>query len=139
MWTIPPLFIVTLGREYFFHFVERRFDRDPTRSEKDGAFIAELLETVVSLKRNDYWFVHRESPDMRFQVGDPHRNWKRMRVVEVRESDLKVVPAPPRSASNSLDKIWAPVKASAEEQWITYEHSAAPSHELLETANSNLR
>eukprot|EP00622_Pseudochattonella_farcimen_P002489 FR737417.1.p1 GENE.FR737417.1~~FR737417.1.p1 ORF type:complete len:380 (+),score=42.96 FR737417.1:36-1142(+) len=62
-----------------------------------------------------------------------------MRVVEIRESDLKVIPAPPRSASNSFDRIWTPVKASAEEQWITYEHSAAPSHELLETANSNLR
>ena len=45
-WT-PPLVVVTLGRDYLFNYMARRFDRDANRAQKDGAFIAALVDNTL--------------------------------------------------------------------------------------------
>ena len=46
------------GRYYLFTFMGRKFDHEKGRVERDGAFIAALLDTS-SLRKGDYFYEHR--------------------------------------------------------------------------------
>ena len=84
---LPLLFVILFGREVITDTVVRRFDLDRNRAERDGAFVAELLESAGnSHELFDIWWIHRDAEDTRFPKFDHLRNWRQAVVVEVHEN-----------------------------------------------------
>ena len=90
----PPLVVFALGRDYVFNLMARRFDRDPKRAQRDGAFIAAVLDNSMEVCEGDIWWTHRDTPDLRYGENETRRNWREGRVVNLREDDFAVLPLP---------------------------------------------
>ena len=80
----PVLVLCALGKDRLFTIVARRLDRDASRREQDGAFVASLLNQC-QLTVGSTWWIRRESGDQdtAYPEGDPRRNWRKGTITEV--------------------------------------------------------
>jgi hypothetical protein len=109
---VPACMVFIVGRDNIFNFVARNFDRDPAQRERDGAFIASLLDSVPA-SIGDTWWVHHGQNDHRFPLHDPNRNWDKGMIVEVTSFDfvVKILPGI-RGPSVHAPSTWQSVRSS---------------------------
>lgn len=86
---LPILLVSVVSRDDLFGLMAKRFERDPYRKQRDGAFMASLLDRVTIQKGEDWW-VHHGRNDPRFGTFDPRRNWHRGKVVRIRSDSFLV-------------------------------------------------
>ena len=48
---LPPMIVLTFGHDMITDVIARRFDLDQRRQERDGSFIAELLESSAQVRQ----------------------------------------------------------------------------------------
>lgn len=95
--------LLACGPTQIFELTLNRFTRDALRAEKDGAFIAGLIdsEAVVS---GQVWWVHRPEgeEDLAFEPSDHRHRWRRGFVIETTETEFVVsLPKERRSVASS--------------------------------------
>eukprot|EP00929_Paragymnodinium_shiwhaense_P080717 TRINITY_DN4210_c0_g4_i1.p1 TRINITY_DN4210_c0_g4~~TRINITY_DN4210_c0_g4_i1.p1 ORF type:complete len:978 (+),score=45.26 TRINITY_DN4210_c0_g4_i1:128-3061(+) len=95
---IPILLMVIVGRRQLFSFTARRFDRDPMRARRDGAFLASLLDGASRVQVGDEFWIHHGREDDKYPEQDAKRNWDRGAVVRVGADTFVVRTYPPVSA-----------------------------------------
>ena len=78
----PAVLVVVVGCDNIFNFMARKFDLDPAQRERDGAFIASLVDNVTA-SVGDKWWVHHGRNDLQNSKFDPRRNWEEGIVIEV--------------------------------------------------------
>lgn len=83
---VPVAVMLIIGRRNLLQLSSRRFNRDPARAQRDGAFIAELLDSTA-MEENQVWWIHRDedNKDMRFDPFDQRYHWRLGRVASVEE------------------------------------------------------
>ena len=80
-----------VGRHRLFNFIARRFERDPRQAERDGAFLAGLLDGVV-LRVGKPYFVHLDDHEKDHNFPPDHHlhNFREGLVVEVTVDEFAV-------------------------------------------------
>lgn len=111
--TLPIVLVVAVGSDRLFHVSARHFNRDPERVQRDGAFIAALIDSSPVIV-GQVWYVPRPEleKDVRFPDEDTRHHWRRGRVC-VLNADTFVVELEedrwgPRATKRSM-----PMRASA--------------------------
>ena len=68
-----------------------RLERDASRREQDGAFVASLLDSC-EIAVGQVWWIHGKlgEEDDAYPVGDPRRNWLKGNIVEMGEGQFGV-------------------------------------------------
>ena len=120
---IPPLVVAVFTREVIFNIMVRRFDNDSNNLQRDGAFIAALLDKV-DIMVGQSWYVHRATPDILYDENDHHRYWRKGRVTEVCEKSKRMAIS---EYDDSGETIWINLGVTVD------------SDELLVLARKNLR
>ena len=83
-------FLATVFRSECIGFITRIFDAD--QQIQDGAFAAELLDSVSKPKVDMEWWVIRDGvPATEYKVHDPRRLWKKGKVVRIDAEDSSMV------------------------------------------------
>ena len=83
-------FLATVFRSECTGFITRIFDAD--QQIQDGAFAAELLDSVSKPKVDMEWWVIRDGvPATEYKVHDPRRLWKKGKVVRIDAEDSSMV------------------------------------------------
>ena len=83
-------FLATVFRSECTGFITRIFDAD--QQIQDGAFAAELLDSVSKPKVDMEWWVIRGGvPATEYKVHDPRRLWKKGKVVRIDAEDSSMV------------------------------------------------
>lgn len=76
-WLLPLLPVLILGRKRSYQLLRHYFE--DKQAVKDGAFVAELLDTFKA-PTSGVWFVYRKIPDFEFE-DDHRRFWIRGEIV----------------------------------------------------------
>lgn len=97
VYLVPYTVLRIIGREHVFQYVARVLDTHHNRIQRDGAFIAELLDRdYVSVGQN-YW-LRKDVDDERYDERDQRRFWRIGHVSNVNIDSFTVVsPAEDRS------------------------------------------
>eukprot|EP00929_Paragymnodinium_shiwhaense_P080721 TRINITY_DN4210_c1_g4_i1.p1 TRINITY_DN4210_c1_g4~~TRINITY_DN4210_c1_g4_i1.p1 ORF type:complete len:988 (-),score=43.83 TRINITY_DN4210_c1_g4_i1:395-3358(-) len=104
----PVLVLLGWGRRRLFNLMSRRFDRDPARARRDGAFLATLLDSASRVCIGDTFWVHHGLDDSCFPMFDPQRNWERGVIAAINPDTLIVKTPKARSSvghSNSFSQF----------------------------------
>eukprot|EP00929_Paragymnodinium_shiwhaense_P080714 TRINITY_DN4210_c0_g2_i1.p1 TRINITY_DN4210_c0_g2~~TRINITY_DN4210_c0_g2_i1.p1 ORF type:complete len:960 (+),score=74.73 TRINITY_DN4210_c0_g2_i1:75-2954(+) len=98
----PVVLVLTIGRKKLFHFTARRFDCDPMRAQRDGAFLASLLDCASRIQAGDAFWIHHGRDDDAYPLYDAKRNWDLGEVVSVDEDSFVVKTTPPARTRRSV-------------------------------------
>eukprot|EP00929_Paragymnodinium_shiwhaense_P062568 TRINITY_DN31236_c0_g1_i1.p2 TRINITY_DN31236_c0_g1~~TRINITY_DN31236_c0_g1_i1.p2 ORF type:complete len:437 (-),score=36.85 TRINITY_DN31236_c0_g1_i1:468-1778(-) len=79
----PMLLVLIIGRQKLFQFTARSYDRDPSRVQRDGAFLATLLDCASCIWIGDTFWIHHGRNDDAYPALDARRNWERGTVLSV--------------------------------------------------------
>jgi hypothetical protein len=87
---LPPIIVLILGRKRVFSFAARRFDLDKNNLQRDGAFIAALLDQL-NIGVGQVWWIYRGqgNEDVAFTIFDRNRHFRRGIIKHI-DSDKKV-------------------------------------------------
>ena len=90
-WLLPVCVLCAMGGDRLFNVAARRLDRETNRTERDGAFIASLLDQCPIVV-GQFWWIHREPghEDTRFSESSHARHWQKGRIVEVDADNFDV-------------------------------------------------
>eukprot|EP00929_Paragymnodinium_shiwhaense_P005592 TRINITY_DN10777_c0_g4_i1.p1 TRINITY_DN10777_c0_g4~~TRINITY_DN10777_c0_g4_i1.p1 ORF type:complete len:949 (+),score=75.53 TRINITY_DN10777_c0_g4_i1:117-2963(+) len=95
----PIVIVLAIGRRRLFNLTARRFDRD--RAQRDGAFLARLLDSASRVQVGDPFWIHHGRNDEKYPLFDTRRNWEVGEVVSVSSDSFVVCTGEPRSKSLS--------------------------------------
>eukprot|EP00929_Paragymnodinium_shiwhaense_P062573 TRINITY_DN31236_c0_g1_i9.p1 TRINITY_DN31236_c0_g1~~TRINITY_DN31236_c0_g1_i9.p1 ORF type:complete len:951 (-),score=43.60 TRINITY_DN31236_c0_g1_i9:23-2875(-) len=99
----PMLVLLVTGRGRVFQLAARSFDRNPLRVQRDGAFLATLLNSVSRIQVGDAFWVHHGRNDEVYPALDARRNWQQGEVVSVAAQNFTVrTRVPEQMAESSL-------------------------------------
>eukprot|EP00929_Paragymnodinium_shiwhaense_P062569 TRINITY_DN31236_c0_g1_i10.p1 TRINITY_DN31236_c0_g1~~TRINITY_DN31236_c0_g1_i10.p1 ORF type:complete len:547 (-),score=17.61 TRINITY_DN31236_c0_g1_i10:468-1913(-) len=80
---LPMLIVFITGRKKLFQLTACSFDRDPSRVQRDGAFLATLLDCASRIRTGDTFWIHHGRHDEAYPTFDVRRNWELGKVVLV--------------------------------------------------------
>jgi len=94
--TVPVIIVTVLTRERVYCIMARRFELDPDRLKKDGAFMAELVSCKTA-ELGSSWWIKRDAlgrsfsaEDTRFDSSNARRFWVKGEIVEIDAISFKV-------------------------------------------------
>ena len=87
----PLIIVAAYGRNKLFQVAARRFNRDPFQKERDGAFMASLMDSM-DVRVGEAWYVLDLGNQWPLApwVDDAHPLWRRSVVVGVGDVDFTV-------------------------------------------------
>jgi hypothetical protein len=119
----PIALVIILTPQRVFNFMAWRFDGNRENLERDGAFIAELLDNSP-IKVNSRWYIHYDKAGLptRDEFDDYQKFWYQGKIISVEDNHIKVM-------LNDIDsEIELPIKGNN-----------CDSKTLLDEARKNLR
>ena len=125
---VPPVVVYTFTREAIFNIMAKRFDTNSKNLQRDGAFIAGLLDKV-DIVVGQSWYIHRDTHDPSFDELDCNRFWVKGRVTAISADNTRMAV----SHTSPVDN-----KEVGEPIWLNL-GVTTDSNELLDLARKNLR
>jgi len=120
---LPPIIVLLVTPKRLFNFMASKFDTSIEVLEQDGAFIAELLDSV-SVTLGQSWYVHYDKCNLprRDEYNDYHKQWYKGVITAIEANTMSV-----KVMENNLILD------------ISIKDSRIPSKQLLDEAKQNLR
>lgn len=94
--TVPVIIVTALSRERVYCIMARRFELNPERLKKDGAFMAELVSSKT-VEIGAIWWIKRDAlglsfppEDIRFDKINARRYWVKGEIIEMNDGCFKV-------------------------------------------------
>ena len=95
IWAVPILLVFFVGIKKMRRHVRRVFES--AEAQSDGAFIAELLDSL-QVPQSGIWFIWRDEPEVKYSESDYRRFWKKSHIERVKTDGSMTVRTRRRSS-----------------------------------------